>query len=217
MPQAQTYYLVDFENVKDAGLACNRSLTVSEHIHVFSTKNAPKINLETLSAFNNVDFNSHIVPAGNESLAMHLIAYLGYIIGTDTEKNAKNKYVIVSKDTDYDNTIKFLKQLSNVNIVRQSALTPNNKSSKSTAIKAATTTNSTKQNDTSTAKQQKNKNIQKVLSKASCSNEVISYTASLVCKHHESTNAKETIHQALCDKFGDGRGLNIYNHIKKYI
>ena len=66
-------------------------------------------------------------------------------------------------------------------------------------------------------KQQKNKNIQKVLSKASCSNEVISYTASLVCKHHESTNAKETIHQALCDKFGDGRGLNIYNHIKKYI
>jgi len=38
MPQAQTYYLVDFENVKDAGLACNRSLTVSEHIHVFSTK-----------------------------------------------------------------------------------------------------------------------------------------------------------------------------------
>ena len=31
---------------------------------------------------------------------MHLIAYLGYIIGTDTEKNAKNKYVIVSKDTD---------------------------------------------------------------------------------------------------------------------
>ena len=108
MPQAQTYYLVDFENVKDAGLACNRSLTVSEHIHVFSTKNAPKINLETLSAFNNVDFNSHIVPAGNESLDMHLIAYLGYIIGTDTEKNAKNKYVIFSKDTDYDNTIKFL-------------------------------------------------------------------------------------------------------------
>ena len=158
-----------------------------------------------------MDFNSHIVPAGNESLDMHLIAYLGYIIGTDTEKNAKNKYDIVSKDTDYDNTIKFLKQLSNVNIVRQSALTPNNKSSKSTAIKAATTTNSTKQNDTSTAKQQKNKNIQKVLSKASCSNEVISY------KHHESTNAKETIHQALCDKFGDGRGLNIYNHIKKYI
>lgn len=79
MPQAQTYYLVDFENVKDAGLACNRSLTVSEHIHVFSTKNAPKINLETLSAFNNVDFNSHIVPAGNDHwtcISLHIWAIL---------------------------------------------------------------------------------------------------------------------------------------------
>lgn len=94
MPQAQTYYLVDFENVKDAGLACNRSLTVSEHIHVFSTKNAPKINLETLSAFNNVDFNSHIVPAAtNTGHASHCIFGL-YYRNQIPKRMLRTKYVI---------------------------------------------------------------------------------------------------------------------------
>ena len=59
MPNIETYYLIDFENVNDAGLACQNPLGNQDHIHIFSTKNAPKISIESLENFNNIDFNSH--------------------------------------------------------------------------------------------------------------------------------------------------------------
>lgn len=40
MPNIETYYLIDFENVNDAGLACQNQLGKHDHIHIFSTKNA---------------------------------------------------------------------------------------------------------------------------------------------------------------------------------
>lgn len=40
---------------------------------------------------------------------MHLTAYLGYLLGTNGDK--KCKYVIISKDNDYDNVITFLKEI----------------------------------------------------------------------------------------------------------
>ena len=64
---------------------------------------------------------------------------------------------------------------------------------------------------------QRNSVIQKVLSKADCDNDTISYVSSLVCKNHSSANAKQTIHTALVAKYGKGKGLNLYNHVKKYI
>lgn len=81
MTKMETYYLIDFENVNNAGLVCKNQLGDHDHIHIFSTKNAPKISIESLENFNNIDFNSHVIPAGKQSLDMHLIAYLGYLIG----------------------------------------------------------------------------------------------------------------------------------------
>ena len=92
MSKKQTYYLIDFENVNEAGLLNSKNLTDNDHIYIFSTKNAPKISIKTLAAFNDIDFHSHIIPAGNQSLDMHLIAYLGYLIGQN--KDSKCKYVI---------------------------------------------------------------------------------------------------------------------------
>ncbi len=117
MPNIETYYLIDFENVNDAGLACQNQLGSHDHIHIFSTKNAPKISIESLENFNNIDFNSHIIPAGKQSLDMHLIAYLGYLIGKNSPQ--KCKYIIVSKDNDYDNVISFFKGFTSSVITRQ--------------------------------------------------------------------------------------------------
>ena len=97
MPNIETYYLVDFENVNDAGLACSNQLGNHDHIHIFSTKNAPKISIESLSTFNSVDFSSYNIPVGKQSLDMHLIAYLGYLVGKNSSK--KCRYIIVSNDS----------------------------------------------------------------------------------------------------------------------
>ena len=91
----KTYYLIDFENVNNAGLICSRHLDYHDHIHIFSTKNAPKISIEILSNFHSVDYSFHCLPAGKQSLDMHLTAYLGYLLGTNGDK--KCKYVIIRK------------------------------------------------------------------------------------------------------------------------
>ena len=38
MSNVETYYLIDFENVNNAGLICSRHLDYHDHIHIFSTK-----------------------------------------------------------------------------------------------------------------------------------------------------------------------------------
>lgn len=279
MPNIETYYLIDFENVNDTGLACKNQLGSHDHIHIFSTKNAPKISIESLENFNNIDFNTHIIPAGKQSLDMHLIAYLGYLIGkNDTQKY---KYIIVSKDNDYDNVISFFKGFTSSIITRQPkmAATP-----PKTTVKTKTTSSSIKtqlnteiQRSISTAGYNHtvsntvasivskyygsehfsqnvhnelrstytdyadlyqiikpiikryapqptaetsptsvlNCKIQQILSKASCSNEIISFVASLVCKHYKQQNAKQLIYRSIIAKYGQKQGLNIYNHIKK--
>ena len=83
MSNVETYYLIDFENVNNAGLICSRHLDYHDHIHIFSTKNAPKISIEILSNFHSVDYSFHCLPAGKQSLDMHLTAYLGYLLGTN--------------------------------------------------------------------------------------------------------------------------------------
>ena len=47
------------------------------------------------------------VPVRKQSVDMHLVSYLGYLIGKN--KNKECRYVIISRDNDYDNVIKFWK------------------------------------------------------------------------------------------------------------
>lgn len=280
MSNIETYYLIDFENVNDAGLACSNQLGSHDHIHIFSTKNAPKIGIKSLTNFNNADFYSHIIPAGNQSLDMHLIAYLGYLIGKNASQ--KCKYIIVSKDNDYDNIISFFKKLSPSIVTRQLQIdttskkiaattkapsTSNKKTQLNTEIQRSISTSGydktvsntvasivskhygsehfsnnihnelratytnyidiyqiikpiIKKYATSTMPQasstsQLNTEIQKKLSKASCNSEIIAYVASLICKHHNKKNAKQTIYRTIVAKYGQKQGLYIYNHIKK--
>ena len=40
----ETYYLIDFENVHNEGIANIKSMTKTDHMHIFSTQNATNIN-----------------------------------------------------------------------------------------------------------------------------------------------------------------------------
>lgn len=122
MPRIETYFLIDFENVKEDGIVCSDKLTECDHIHIFSTENTPKITFNTLARLNDADLNIHVVPCGKQSLDMHLVSYLGYLTGLNNISQKNYKYIIVSKDSDYDNIISFFKQLTNIDIIRQSTL-----------------------------------------------------------------------------------------------
>ena len=63
------------------------------------------------------DIEMYEVPAGKQSADIHISSYLGYLVG----KHEVNKcsVVIVSKDTDYDNVIKFWKKQAGIKITRR--------------------------------------------------------------------------------------------------
>ena len=112
----ETFYLVDFENVHDEGIKNIPFLTGTEHVHIFSTKNAKKKQKDIVFPKEKIDINVHMVPVGNQSLDMHLVSYLGYLLGIHGKQCT---YVIISKDTDYDNIIKFWKEAGYSNISRK--------------------------------------------------------------------------------------------------
>ena len=62
-----------------------------------------------------------------------------------------------------------------------------------------------------------NSEIQKALSKAGFSNDIINYVASTVVKNLGMKNGKQQIYRTVIAKYGQKKGLTIYNHIKKYI
>lgn len=113
----ETFYLVDFENVHNDGIENLENMTKNDHVHIFSTQNA--LNIRNDIFWINGDIKPHLVPVRKQSLDMHLVSYLGYLLGV-YGKNCT--YVIVSKDTDYDNIIKFWKEEGYSNISRRETL-----------------------------------------------------------------------------------------------
>ncbi len=116
----ETYYLIDFENVHNDGIVNIENVTKSDHVHIFSTQNATNIRQDIF--WLNRDIKSHLVPTRKQSLDMHLVSYLGYLLGI----NGKDcSYVIISKDKDYDNIVKFWKEEGYPNVSRKEKLPGN--------------------------------------------------------------------------------------------
>ena len=112
-----TFYLIDFENVHNDGIANIESMTKEEHVHIFSTQNATNIRQDIF--WLNGDIKSHLVPVRKQSLDMHLVSYLGHLLGVYGKECS---YVIISKDKDYDNIVKFWKEEGYPNISRKEKL-----------------------------------------------------------------------------------------------
>lgn len=231
MSNIKTYYLIDFENVHEEGLSGSDKLGAHDHIHIFSTQNAPKISFKELALLNSTEHFSHIIPAGRQSLDMHLVAYLGYLIGKDDH----SRYVIVSKDTDFDPIIAFLKKdiSPHASITRQAKIS--DAPPKSSAQKASDTPSKSSAQKTGDAPpkgspqkageahmtaQQKialNTEIQRTVSNAGYTQPVINEVASMVAKHYGEDNSKQAIYRAIIKKYGQKPGQKIYRHIRSHI
>ncbi len=63
----------------------------------------------------------------------------------------------------------------------------------------------------------KNSEIQKTLSKAGLSSDIVNDVSSTAVKNLTQKNGKQQTYRAVISKYGQTKGLNIYNHIKKLI
>ncbi len=106
------HYLVDYENINEAGIAGLEHLGSEDTVYLFYTRNANKISFDFVSALLEQKIPSKLrifrVANGKQSLDFQLLAYLGFLIGSETDP--ENFYLVVSKDGGFNNAVAFLRQ-----------------------------------------------------------------------------------------------------------
>lgn len=225
----KTFYLVDFENIKLQGLdVVEKFDPKTERICVFSTENAPKIPTSTLAKILEIQksdpntFEVHEVPVKSQSVDMHLVSYLGYLVGV---YGKTCQYVVLSNDTDYDNIVKYWKMRGKVDVKRQGC---------STTAKKNTTEAAPKQPEPTTPKQttskpaapdqvgskpvpvslivlpsntELNNLILKAVIKAGYSAQTAGKVASTVCKNRNNDNFLDAVIEKLKEAFPNSEKL----------
>ena len=136
------------------------------------------------------------VPAGKQSADMHIGTYLGFLAGRNKEMNSK--YIILSKDTDYDKIVQFLVNEEKITVCRRKQ------------IKELPEANLSINEHHSLRCE-----VQQALSKAGYPNDVINYVDSNLMKNYGVKNGKQQTYTSIITKYGQEKGLKIYNVIKK--
>lgn len=224
----ETFYLVDYENVGSGGVAKCSGLDKTDHLHIFYTENSKNINLDIVDDHGDAVLETHKVPTGSQSADMHIVSYMGYLLGK--YEKSKIKIIIVSKDKDYDNLIKFWsgkadisrKQKIDVSAAKKVQPAKKTTETKTQAINTKTppkTTNATtetvnKKPTKSELKTQFNMEVQRALSQAGYSQTEINSIAKLVCKHFGEQNFKQEIHNDLRIDLGEYAYQKAYNCLK---
>ena len=98
-----TYYFIDFENVHETGLKGVENLPAEDRVHLFYTVNANKVSWELFEVCRSSNIILHKVAAGKQALDMMLSSFLGATVATDPGA----KFVVISRDRDYDPVVDF--------------------------------------------------------------------------------------------------------------
>ena len=242
----KTYYLIDYENVGSEGFKGCGKLRETDIIHLFYTDNSRKIDLDIINDHGEAKLVTHKVPTGNQSADMHLGSYLGYLIGKEcTGQDEECKIVVISKDTGFDHIIEFWKTEKDVKVSRNEKISGKQVHTRKQVKKQTgkekdgqMTEQSGQKTEKQSVKQSENQNTKKskqkiidmkagtkklqqelvlVLDKAGMPKEVVNYVSTTVEKNAEDKNRKQQIYRSIISKYGQTKGLNIYNHIKKKI
>lgn len=199
-------FLIDYENVHEDGLK-QLNATSEDTIYLFYTKNAAKIGLDALA-----EISARIcvirVAAGKQSLDMHLISYLGYMLS----KHGKDaEYVVVSNDTDFDGVISHWSReygYSHISKLRTNE------------VKAPAKKDASHQQESAAQKREyssREEKLKALLTETGAGSETCAAVMSVMDKYSSDDNAKQQIYRALIKKYGQKKGLLYYNSIKKEI
>ena len=99
----KTYYLIDFENVFSKGLTGCSQLRKKDHIIVFYTNHTKTIDLDIICEHGKADLRFYKVHDGKQSLDMHIVSYIGYIIGKNKSKDIE--IIIVDDNSESKNPV----------------------------------------------------------------------------------------------------------------
>lgn len=98
-----SHYLIDYENVRETGVSYCHRAKEEDTVYLIYTSNASKIGLDALAGMK-AAVKVVKVAAGKQSLDMHLISILGYLLH---KHGREDRYVVISKDTGYDGVLRY--------------------------------------------------------------------------------------------------------------
>lgn len=216
----ETYYLIDFENVGVHGFRGCDLLGNKDYIVVFYTDQAKRFDLDILNRHNAARLEINKVPPGNQSADMHIVSYLGYLIGKCDNKSTR--YVIVSKDTDFDNVMKFWTENNKADITRTAVImeVKNTQPAKPAANSEKSKNNKKNQtvkkaDERIALRKEELRNELRTLLESQCEDRFIESISEAVMKHYGKKSMLRCIHNDLKEMFNDYDV--VYNLIKPVV
>lgn len=205
----ETYFLVDYENVHGDGLSGCENLCKTDHIVIFFTRNARNIDMSEISDHGDAELEMIEVPVGKQSADMHIGSYLGFLAG----ENGKNRnVVIVSRDTDFDNIIKFWKEKTGIKASRAQQIKKKPVPKISTGIKKSIVPKNTFANINSIEKTKLNQETMQAVRNAGYDASVANKVAQVATQFYGNERMLSEVHNALRKQYSDY--LDMYNIVK---
>lgn len=206
----ETYYLIDYENVGSDGLEGCSDLTKTDHIIIFFTKNAKKIDMSEIADHGESVLRMVEVPAGKQSTDIHIGSYLGYLAGKNEKKECK--VIIVSKDTDYDKVIRFWAQKTGIKAARTQRINTQKTTQKQEKTQKKEKGAKKETPKGSVKSKQFSKEIIKAVRDASFDASVANTVSQIAAKHYEDENMPTEVHNALRERYTDY--LDVYAAVR---
>ena len=240
----KTYYLIDYENVGSEGFKGCGKLRETDIIHLFYTDNSRKIDLDIINDHGEAKLVTHKVPGsylgyliGKECTGQDEECKI-VVISKDTGFDHIIEFWKTEKDVKVSRNEKISgKQVhTRKQVKKQTGKEKDGQMTEQSGQKTEKQLN--EQSEKQSAKQSENQNTKKpkqkiidmkagtkklqqelvlVLDKAGMPKEVVNYVSTTVEKNAEDKNRKQQIYRSIISKYGQTKGLNIYNHIKKKI
>ena len=181
----------------------------TDHIVIFYTQNAKNIDMSDISNHGSADLVMEEVPAGKQSADMHIGSYLGYLAG----KNGKNcNVVIVSKDADFDNVIKFWKKKTGIEASRTKQIKKKSIPKTQTSKQQPVVANKTVTKVNGTKKTKLNQEVMQAIRSAGYDASVANSVAQIATSLYGDEHMLSEVHNALMDRYTDY--LDVYAVVK---
>lgn len=207
----ETYYLIDYENVGGDGLSGCNKLSKTDHIIIFFTKNAKRIDMSEIADHGEAELEMIEVPAGKQSADIHIGSYAGHLTGINKGRDCS--IVIISKDTDFDNVVKLWKEKTGIKLSRAQQIkvsTP-----KATTAKQTTSTKKTHVKVSGAKKTKLNQEIMQAVREDGFDAQVSNRVAQLVTSLYGKEQLMTEVHNALREQYTNY--LEVYKAIKSVL
>lgn len=241
------HFLIDFENVADEGLNGFADLAPEDTVELFYTEKAGKISIDFMRSIQLLERHARIefvkVTSGHQALDMQLATYLGSILTDDAEYfiiSRDNGYAhVVRFWSDNRPGVRIQLKKTIAACLRTEAVEPAEPIPAEIPVPAPVAEpQEPKQEAKQEAKPQSRKGqrggggqkakppvdrntlntqIQQALSKAGYDTNTIAQVASMTVKSCDDAHAKNTAYKSIIKKFGQKKGLDLYNHIRGFL